>query len=260
MNRHFILTNLRSGSNFLTSTINKHPELLNYGEVLGEWTLPRRVISRRMFPRMSDEEYLDFIYGSRWAFYGGQIYSAMRRAGRQKPFTLKARSRVKSVGLKDMAFLVRQRDLARYLAGSNDIKIIHLVRTNTLKRFVSFERMRRTRVVSSERAEASVLLEINLGNVVDRLRVFQREDLFAAELVRGLPAHRVMVVRYEKYFFDAGCMKETNDALFRFLGVKPLDIIAEQRKISPDNLRHIVGNYSELQRVLSGTEFERFLE
>lgn len=260
MSRHFILTNMRSGSNFLTSTINKHPGLLNFGEVLGEWTLSRKIISRRMFPDMSDDDYLDFIYRSRWVFYCGQAYSAMRRARHGKPFTLKFRSDVKSIGLKDMASLIRQRNLKEYFERSGDIKIIQLLRANTLKRFVSFERMQQTKIVSTEGTEQREILELDTKNLIKSLRTFRDEDCFAKDLVRELPKARIMEVRYEEYFFDSQRMKEINDALFQFLGAEPLNIISDQKKISPDNLKQILANYSEVCRVLAGTEFEEFLE
>ena len=43
MNRHIILTNGRSGSNNIANTLNLHAQLVNFGEVLGSWTLPRRL-------------------------------------------------------------------------------------------------------------------------------------------------------------------------------------------------------------------------
>jgi len=34
MNRHINLTSGSSGSNYLTNTLNQHPQLVNYGEIL----------------------------------------------------------------------------------------------------------------------------------------------------------------------------------------------------------------------------------
>ncbi len=40
MNRHIILTSGRSGSNYLANTLNQHPQIVNYGEVLATTLIP----------------------------------------------------------------------------------------------------------------------------------------------------------------------------------------------------------------------------
>jgi LPS sulfotransferase NodH len=260
MGRHFILTNARSGSNFLTSTINMHPELLNFGEVLGEWTLPRRIISRRLIPKMSDEDYLDFLYRSRWVFYGGQVFSAARRVRRRKAFRLKLRSRIKSLGMKDFAYLIRDYGLGDYIERSDDIKVIQLLRSNTLKRFVSGERLRQTKIVSTEGVERKVRLEIDTETMLERLRRLKDQDSLSQEIVARLPRERVLELSYEDYFSSPQRTAEINADLFRFLDVEPISAVSGQKKIGSDRLDEIVRNYPEFCRTVSGTEFEGMLD
>lgn len=46
MNKHIILTNGRSGSNYISGVLNSHPHITNYGEVLGEWTVPYMIYDK----------------------------------------------------------------------------------------------------------------------------------------------------------------------------------------------------------------------
>jgi hypothetical protein len=61
MQSHIILTNGRSGSNFVVNIINQHPQILNYGEVLGEWTILRKLHKVGILRSSDDREYLDKI-------------------------------------------------------------------------------------------------------------------------------------------------------------------------------------------------------
>ena len=49
MNKHFIFTSGRSGSNYLSNTLNISKKCVNYGEVLGEWTVPYKWIYKNFF-------------------------------------------------------------------------------------------------------------------------------------------------------------------------------------------------------------------
>ena len=51
--RHFILTNGRSGRNYFVQARNKQPQIANYGEVLGDWTLAGKYVRPR-FGHASD--------------------------------------------------------------------------------------------------------------------------------------------------------------------------------------------------------------
>ncbi len=62
MNRHIIFTNGRSGSNYIANIINQHPNAVNYGEVLGDWTLPYKIHQKIGMGGKSDIEYLEYIY------------------------------------------------------------------------------------------------------------------------------------------------------------------------------------------------------
>ena len=73
MRRHLILTHGRSGSNFLTNSLNLHPQVVNYGEVLGDWTLPCKLRKLNLLNSESYEQYLDQLYTSSPLYYCAQL-------------------------------------------------------------------------------------------------------------------------------------------------------------------------------------------
>ncbi|MEL4894915.1 hypothetical protein [Crocosphaera sp. Alani8] len=58
--------NGRSGSNYVAGVINQHPQLVNYGEVLGEWTLPYRLYEKLANHKVPVDSYLDYIYSNKF--------------------------------------------------------------------------------------------------------------------------------------------------------------------------------------------------
>jgi len=97
MNYHFILTNGRSGSNYLVNTFNLHPEITNYGEILGEWTLPYKLY-QRIGNNLSISEYIDFIYKNRSFFTVAQFYSALSKFKKKEKINFKRRNQIKNFG------------------------------------------------------------------------------------------------------------------------------------------------------------------
>src|SRR6185437_10102767 len=101
MNNHFILSLGRSGSNQLVDLINQHPNLLNYGEVLGDWIAMRRLQRRIGFFRNNDAGWLDFLLKNRAPFYGAQAIRAMHQLQRGDRPEIKTRKGTASLGVKE---------------------------------------------------------------------------------------------------------------------------------------------------------------
>jgi len=108
MNRHFILTHGRSGSNFLANCLNKHQSLVNYGEVLGEWTQPYRLFKLYKKAGKGWPEYLDALYTSSTLFYAAQSVSALKHLKTGRKINFKRKSAIKSLGVKDFVFLANK--------------------------------------------------------------------------------------------------------------------------------------------------------
>jgi hypothetical protein len=151
MNRHIILTSGRSGSNYLANTLNQHPEIVNYGEVLASMILPYKLYDKcQKICRWSVIDYLNYIYSSKTFFYTAQFYSTYAHLRKKKPINFKKWGKISHLGTKDFFLNYRSKNALSFLLEHEEIAIIYLHRENRLRRYLSGVFLRKTRVAFSE--------------------------------------------------------------------------------------------------------------
>ncbi len=258
--RHFVLTHGRSGSNFLVNTLNRHPALVNYGEALGEWSVPYKIFCYLHMLGVEWDNYLDLLYTMRIFYYGSQAVSAVSHMRDRKKINFKWRGNIVSVGLKDFAFLIEKRGLMDYLQSRSDIRVLHLFRRNHLKRYISLLNMHATGVVKSEaRIMGRKKLVIDVADMIDKLQVFEKEETVGFAIANVIPKNRIFQIDYDEYFSDPDVTKEINSLIFKFLGVADMALMSSQKKIMSNKLVDCIDNYDEVCDALSGSRLERFL-
>ncbi len=260
MDRHLILTSGRSGSNNIANLLNQHPNIVNYGEVLGEWTFPYRVHRQLQKIGYDWPKFLDLIYDKKIPYYGGQLISSIKHIKQKKPINFKLRSQIQTIGIKDFSFLIYKRNLVNYLLENNEIKIIHLRRINLLKRFLSVEKMQISGIVKLEKEQSTKnLFEVNVDRMKAQLQIYKQEENEQLKLVELLGTDRVYNINYEEYFYSRVKMAEVNRDILRFLGVPIKELKSSHQKIAEDNLENEISNFKQVSDALSGTEFEKYL-
>jgi len=256
--RHFILTSGRSGSNYLTNTLNQHPHIVNYGEVLGEWTLAYKI--HKPFERLlSWRHYLDILYNSTIIYYFAQFISLHSHLKKNESINFKQKREITNIGIKDFAFLLRNRTLLTYLESSSDIKVIYLHRRNILKRYLSLIKMNTSGIVKTDIHLKNASVFVDIEDLFLKLKVYSQETKLEEEIVSTLPEERLLEIIYEEYFLDTASRTSTNNKVFKFLGVTPIPVESKQKKIGNDNLQEYIRNYEEVYKILKGTEFEEYL-
>ncbi len=259
--RHVVLTSGRSGSNHLVATLNQHPELVNYGEVLGAWMAPARLHERFGYGGRTHADYLDHTLASRRHFVLAQAWgSALRMRRRERPQT-KRWSRIRTVGVKDFSIHFHRLGLVDYLGHRPDIRVVHLVRTNQLRRALSLHAMRRTGVVKVAPGEASERPVLrpdptDLVALIDRLEGERADE---ERLVGRLDPARVLRIRFEDYVATPASVQAHADSLFAFLGLDPVPVRSPQRRILPVDLAATVANHEELADALRAGGHARYL-
>ena len=251
--RFIILTNGRSGSNFVVNILNQHPNVVNFGEILGEWTLPNKLYKRlRLVTRWDWEGFIDWILFSRLAHWVGQMRSVMAHGERGKAREAKAFSTVKAVGFKDFFFLIERHDLADFVR-TGDFKVIYLSRSDSLARAVSLQRMAANGQAVQHQARTNQAIQIDTDQLLRDLDAMAKEQMFEDRLIAAIGPNRLMHIDYQDYFFDAGKMEATNQRMFEFLGVPPCKVQAEHRKISGDTLRDEISNLEAVRTALGSS-------
>ncbi len=271
MNKHFIYTGSRSGSNYLVNLLNSHPQITNYGEVLGEWTLLRKLHTKIKLGGQSIFDYLNYIYTNPVFFYIAQIYSAIARLRSGKSINFKHRRQVKTVGVKDfhMNLSGDKKSLWSFFKNDEEMLIIHLYRENILKKFISLEMMSSTKVVSSHQIESNPKdsepknqlpkLYVDPQMVLQRLEKSHTMLQERMEALNQLPQRRVFHLRYEDLFSSGSSQHNYRDAIFQFLGVEPINVESSHRKLLSKDLADVIENYDQVYDTLSKTKFAKYL-
>lgn len=257
MQKHIILTLGRSGSNYLVTALNQHPEVVNYGEVLGPWTTLAKFRSR-VWPDEPSDAYLDRIYSSAPVFFGGQVVSAISHKRKGRPIRWHQRSKVRQIGIKEFATNFEKHELADYLTDRRDIRVICLDRENVLRRYLSNEFLRKNRRVRNSTGSAQhETVVLDPKTMIGELETFTYER----QLLRGLTevVNPVLHLTYEK-IFDPATKSETLQQVYQFLGVAPITLDYGDFKLNSGTLDALIANYDEVQETLTGTKYEHFLE
>ncbi len=264
--RFIVLTNGRSGSNFLVNALNQHPHLVNYGEVLGDWTTPWR--HRRWLGVAANDDpasvtrFLDGFFTSRIRFYGAQAISAKDRSKRAEPVRFKLWRDVKAIGVKEFQLNFDRRGLGDYLVSRADIKVIGLTRSDPVRRFLSRSLLQRTGQAAARSTEKAVVAKIRLDadKFVKGVGVVAEENKRLADALAAINDRRKMVVDYDDYFADPATMARYNDEMFRLLALTPVPTAGEHRKLNTRALRDTIENYDEILARVRGTHIAPYLE
>ncbi|MDY7021865.1 MAG: hypothetical protein SWJ54_10980 [Cyanobacteriota bacterium] len=264
MNKHFIFTGSRSGSNYLVNLLNTHPQITNYGEVLGKWTLLYKLHSRFGLGGKSTLDYLNYIYTSKLFFTGAQIYSLIAHLRTGQTINFKQWSQVKTIGVKDffMNLSGDQSYLWSFFKEDDQILIINLYRENLLKKHISLVKMSSTKIISSRDLNSKHQLSKLYVNIQELLETLERGYTMLQkrmELLDALPKRRVLHIRYEDLFASASSQNYYRDLIFKFLGVEPIPVESDHKKLLSKELSDTVENYDEVYNALKDTKFAHYL-
>ncbi len=232
----------RTGTHFLQSLLNDHPDINCYWDLF--WS--------------HDETPLGY------ASYRKQVNHPNR-------FNLFSKNRVlfdflsdhfsKSDGVDAAGFLLKSETVAANPAivrwfRRNDVKVIHLVRENHLMREVAME-LRRQKVMESHARNpvAAKKIRLNTKNLAGRL---EYSNKVVRRHRRRLIGTNMLEVKYERLVSDE---KTELVRIFDFLNVsRVLDIKSEFYKTEQESPRAMIENYDEVAASLEKTCFSVFLD
>jgi len=260
ISRHILMTSGRSGSNYLSNILNLHPQVVNYGEVLAKMIIPYKLYEKCKRCPWTVEEYLDAFYSNRLFFYTAQCYSAYSHFKAKKAINFKRRGNVKSIGMKDFFLNIRVRNAENFFISRPDIAVIYLYRENLLKRYLSTVFLAKTKMDRTEKSVSVTQVVINLPDMMKKLAALERERAEENRMLNELRNHRILSIKYEDYFVSEQSITDYNCQIFEFLGVKPLLVTSQHKKILPQQLSKMIENYQEFCASLVNTQYEQYLD
>lgn len=162
--------------------------------------------------------------------------------------------KAESVGFKIMYSQVELLPEVMQWALGHDVKVIHLIRENVLKKRVSRVVQRKRNLAHSEVKVAPMKVVLP----VDRLEYKLRQ---IADLV-GVYRERYQGANYLETTYEDLVAYPSNERarILEFLEVENESTLSSDLvKLNPDDLSKVIENYDEVVGALAGTEFERFL-
>jgi len=137
----------------------------------------------------------------------------------------------------------------------NKIKVVHVIRKNVLKTYVSRCTARQRKLYHIKEKVDVSKISLDTSHLLSELHKITRENEFWQARYSGGDYYPVC---YEDFVNN----KEKESAgLLRFLNVADDRVlISKILKINPDRLQYIVENYDDLCKVIAGSEFEYCLE
>jgi len=260
--RHVILTSGRSGSNYLANTLNLHPQVVNYGEVLGSWTLPWKLFKPLRILGLGVLSYLEYIYSSHVFFMAAQMYSSFSHLRKRKPIKCKYRRHIKHIGVKDFFINFESRAAFDFILNQPEIDVIYLSRCNILRRYLSVLHMAKSNTAVSESSHPKVhQVKVDIKHMLQTLMILEQEVMKEEAMLKRIEkaGHRLMRINYEDYFKSTATIELINKKVFQFLGVEGIALLSKHRKILPNSFSDIIVNDQEVMSALKGTVYEVYL-
>lgn len=258
MKKHIILTNGRSGSNYLAHNLNLHPNVVNIGEVFGSWTFLRKIYILLSIFGVSEQNFISYIYSNIFFFYLAQSYSALSHILRGAPINWKRYSNTFSIGVKEFFIHIDEHPGLQYLLTDRDIKVIYLSRSDLVRRYISLLHMQQTQiVVAHDESNRRIKIRVDVDAMLESLDIMQKEvaqeRAWMNKIVQA--GHEIFEIHYEEYFASAESITDINQHLFTFLEVDVVPVNNTHRKILTDNYAELIENYEEFCSALQNTPY-----
>ena len=226
--RFVILFPGRTGSTFLVSALDAHPDVEAKGEVL-DGLRPKGVEAQRAWV----ERYLR----------GPAI------------------GRSKAIGFKTKLRDVLDQDAFTAAVERYNTRIIVLDRRNDVKHAVSritarVLRDRTGRWNRYEGSEALGLLQIDADDFASRLSAVEEEKETIRSYVAGLDRPHLQI-DYEDLCLDPPA---TFKKVFEYLGVRSVPVAGATLKNTSDDLREVISNFDEIRTAYVGTPYESMFD
>jgi hypothetical protein len=233
----------RTGSTHLRLLLNSHPSVCCHGEVFRDFRIelgsfvglaphtPSPLRDRLAAARHADPgEFLmrDVLYPGRMSAVGAKIlygdFAVERWAG------------------------LRERVLAE-----RQVRVVHLMRRNRLKRFLSqyvVERVTKTTLALSTRQVPSVgRIRVPVPELLADVAAVEAEERRFRDVFSG---HRLVEIHYEDVASPPTSL-DALDGLQQFLGVEPTTLASPTQKILSERIEDVIENVAEVEAALLDT-------
>jgi len=248
--RFCVLTTARSGSTWLATLLDSHPDVKSYEEPF---------IWREQ--RSNWREKVPTYYEYKKTRVCFSIFTVFRYVDLITDFRLFPSARV--VGFKVMYAHLRHFPGILLKLVISRFKLVHLVRQNFLDIYISREVASQLAILHSNLLDPSSTAEdrrvrIDTDMMLADLKRFKRNSEIFRHFLKLLPIE-VLEVSYEE-LVDTHSQVLEKLGLFLGIAVDSQSLHSGLKRLGSGSYREKIENYGEVHRALIGTDFYRFLE
>jgi hypothetical protein len=242
---HFILAGTqRTGTSFIESTLDSHPEICSFGEIF----LFRKGRGANIVSGY--RHYINQAPAKRMVRH----YLARRGLIKEYLDQLGSDCRGSAVGFKLMLGQTRILPCVPEYIRHNNYRVIQIVRRNPLKIYLSRAALRRSKVAHTDRKLKVQKIMIPTERLVSHLDKVLWENCWAE---RTFPDLDRLAVYYEDF---VASREEQLRKISEFLGIAPYEgMKSDLIKLNPDKLSDLIENFEEVAVALKGTQYEQYI-
>lgn len=221
-----IISNPRSGSTHLRLLLNSHPMIESYGEV--------------------------FMYGFQiLKFFISVFRNIFKKSSLKRVLSFKKNSTL--CGFKILYHQFRYTPLIEFIFLRDDIKVIHILRRNLLRIYISHIIAKKTQQWCSYSETSLRKISVGCGGVIKELEGLKSRQGKYCEKIKN---NDVIEIYYEDLIKNT---KKVLKDVQKFLGVPVEKLSSNLVKQNPYKISEMVENYDELEETLKGTKYEWML-
>ncbi len=238
-NKFCIITTQRSGSTWLISLLESHPDIKAFYEIF--------------LDRWPGNDFLISFHEFKQANFGIRPEKTFRYLDQLNIYPGKHHT---------IGFKIMYNQLGRYpevLAkfALDRYKIIHLIRDNHLDIAISAASMQQNKLVHAKKIVHANPIILEPESLIKGLSRLETQLNLARLLLKIIP-NPVLEIKYEELCEN---QNQALGSIVKFLGM-PLDahnFVSDRQKINRGSYQQKIANYEQIVQTLTGTKFEKFL-
>lgn len=240
--RFVIISSHRSGSNYLSSLLSSHPNIMSIGEVYNPSVLfadpgQPKLHENRLAKLVRDMAPVWFVKHGIYRTYPSRIQAVGFRY-----FYLHAQGKFKPV--------------LDYLREEKSIRVIHLKRKNLLRSYWSLLAAQQTGVWTVPSLSARTQPPVRLDLEPDACTAyFTTMERYMSVFDTHFADHDVLEVTYEGL---VSRLDREQERLAAFLGIPTRSLSASTKKLNDKPLRSLISNFPALERHFRTTKWHQF--
>ena len=243
--KFIILCRSRTGSNYLVSLLQSHPQIRAFGEVFTNYDK-----IHWGYPGYDSHQILELRQDKPIDFLNKIVYRSFL-------------TNVSAVGFKlfyNQANYGKQKAIWDYLRYDKNLKVIHLKRKNVFQAHVSHKLAEKTKEWISINIRANPWKTESIWlDYADCLQIFEQTKYWETEYAKLFANYPDRI--HELYYEDlANNTEEVTQKIQDFLGVEHRSLAAYTKKQSSVPIEQQVVNYLELKTKFQGTEWQSYFQ